>query len=143
MDSLSWVFTIVTRIFNSVQVIMGHSMSSRGSQVCIFTHRWKGDGMRFKSIPNLMLAPTEKDSTPLRNSERIFPRDVTRGCSGLGQSFCDGSCYCPYANTECCCDVKGLTECVFEFAFDQLNTFSVKSWPLHALRLENWPCVLI
>ena len=39
---------------NCVQVILVHSVSSRDSQVCIFTHRWKGDVTRFKSIPNLM-----------------------------------------------------------------------------------------
>ena len=57
----------------------------------------------------LIAGAYRKDSTLLRNSERIFQRDVTRGCSGLGRSFCDGSCYCPYANTECCCDVTFVT----------------------------------
>ena len=48
---------LVTNIpgqLNCVQVILVHSVSSRDSQVCIFTHRWKGDVTRFKSIPNLM-----------------------------------------------------------------------------------------
>ena len=52
-----WALPIQVHIpgqLNCVQVISVHSVSSRDSQVCIFTHRWEGDVTRFKSIPNLM-----------------------------------------------------------------------------------------
>ena len=53
---------------NSVQVILVHRVSSRDSQICTFTHRWKGDVTRFKSIPNLMLCDVPNLSNEARNN---------------------------------------------------------------------------
>ena len=120
-DMVSWLTNVVSSISMTPAPLATFSTSVRhGSvQMCTFFGRIRAPPLLrycrqflwscLVRNARLIAGAYRKDSTLLRNSERIFQSDVTRGCSGLGRSFCDGSCYCPYANTECCCDVTFVT----------------------------------